>query len=95
MLPEYPKNAEEYWQIVDAYWANLYNILARFLPKDQLAQADNLRLNKNPEIARLFNAAWGNAPDSPSIHSIPSWRVLCDLCSEEYVLYDESEMDNV
>ena len=95
MLPEYPHNAEEYWQLVDAHWADLYNILAQFLPKEQLKEADTLRLNKDHEIVKLFNDAWWNAPDSRSIHSIPSWHVLCDLCSESYVLYDESEMENV
>lgn len=94
MLPEYPHNEEEYWQIVDAHWENLYDILVRFLPREQLKTADNLRLNKDRAIVKLFNDAWWNAPDSGSIHSIPSWHVLCDLCSEAYVLYDEGEMNN-
>lgn len=44
MLPEYPHNAEEYWQIVDAHWANLYNILVSFLPKEQLREKVYLQL---------------------------------------------------
>lgn len=47
-------------------------------------------------LARHLNAAWATAPDDRSIHSIPSWGVLCDLCSEEYVLYqDEEELKNL
>lgn len=86
-----PTTAEEYWNNVDRYWADLYNILAMFLNRAQLqaSDPDKMRLEKNPEIARLFNAAWFNAPDDYSIHSIPAWHVLCDLCSEEYVLHEE------
>jgi hypothetical protein len=82
----YPKTKEEYWEVVDTYWIDLYNILYMYLPKDQVVEADNLRLQKNPKISNLFNNAWFNAPDNRSIHSIPSWFVLCDLCSESYLL---------
>jgi hypothetical protein len=91
MSYHYPKNAEEYWMIIDIYWADLYNILAMFLPSEQLSQADNLRLNKDRGITKLFNDAWWLAPDSPGIHKIPSWHVFCDLCSEAGVLYENDE----
>lgn len=93
MSYSYPKNEEEYWNIVDSHWDKLYDILACFLPRERLATADNLRLSKDPKIARLFNEAWFNAPDSPSIHSIPAWHVLCDLCSESHVLHEDEEED--
>jgi hypothetical protein len=89
MAYNYPTSKDEYWKIVDTYWDNLYNILVRFLPKEKLIEADNLRLIKSPELASLFNTAWANAPDHISIHSIPSWHVLCDLCSESYVLHED------
>lgn len=85
----YPKTAEEWWNNVDTYWANLYNILVMFLPKEQLKEADNLRLQKDPKLVRLFSDAWWNAPDNRGIHSIPSWHVLCDLCSESYLLGED------
>lgn len=88
-MKDYPTTKEEYWQLVDQHWQDLYNILAMFLPKEQLATADNLRLQQDPQLSHLFNEAWWNAPDSPSIHSIPSWYVLCNLCSESYVLMEE------
>jgi len=90
----YPKTKEEYWLLVDAHWEDLYDILFRFLPKSELAQADYLRLNMDSEISRLFQHAWENAPDSRSIHSIPSWNILCNLCSESYVLYEDPDDDN-
>jgi len=92
-MKDYPTNKEEYWQTVDAHWEDLYDILIRFLPKEKLAQADKLRLNQNTDLVSLFNDAWWSAPDSPSIHSIPSWHTLCDLCSEAHVLFEESETE--
>jgi hypothetical protein len=89
----YPKTNEEYWNVVDKYWEDIYNILFTFLPKDQLKDADTFRTLKDPEIARLFNAAWANAPDSPHIHSIPSWHILCDLCSEDFLLYETEDYE--
>lgn len=48
--------------------------------------------HRNPALARYFQATWMTAPDDPEIHHIPGWGVLCDLCSEEYVLYDEEKL---
>ena len=94
MLPEYATNKNEYWQIVDANWADLYNILATYLPKEELSKADNLRLNKDRELVDLFDDAWFAAPDHKSIHDIPGWHVLCNLCSEAHVLYEDGELLN-
>lgn len=93
MTYSYPKTKEEYWDIVDRYFQDLYNIMVMFLPKHELAKVDNLRLTKDRELSRLFELTWGNAPDNRSIHNIPAWHVLCDLCSEAYVLY-EDELEN-
>lgn len=87
----YPTNKEEYWSIVEEHWVNLKDILEMFLPSEDVEKADQMRITKNRELAHLFNDAWFNAPDNRGIHSIPSWHVLCDLCSESYVLYDEGE----
>ena len=50
-----------------------------------------LKEERNSHLARYFNAAWGAAPDNPSIHQIPSWDALCDLCSEEWVLAESED----
>lgn len=89
MSYSYPKNKEEWWSNVDRHWEDLYDILYKFLPKEQVAAADQLRLEKSSKLCSLLQDAWFNAPDNRSIHSIPSWHVLCDLCSESYVLGDE------
>lgn len=86
-----PTSYDEYWFTVDAYWDQLYAILAKFLPSETLEHADTYRLNKDSKISSLFNDAWFNAPDNRSIHYIPGWHILCDLCSESYLLEEELE----
>jgi hypothetical protein len=85
----YPKDKPSYWAIVDQYWPDLLNIIRQFAP-DMVDEAQTAKQNQDAwVITDAFNMAWINAPDSPSIHRIPSWHVLCDLCSESYVLFDE------
>lgn len=91
MIYNTPTSYDEYWFTVDAYWDQLYAILVKFLPTEKLEHADAYRLNKDSEILSLFNDAWFNAPDNRSIHSIPGWHILCDLCSESYLLEVELE----
>lgn len=47
-----------------------------------------LKNNKDPKLARYFAAAWDMASEA-YCYSVPSWGVLCDLLSEEHVLYEE------
>lgn len=50
---------------------------------------DARKYHDNEMMARLLNACWIAAPDSRKIHGWPSWHVLCDLCSEEWVFEPE------
>lgn len=36
----------------------------------------------------LVQNLWAALPDSPTIHSLPSWGLLCDLCSENFHVLD-------
>ncbi len=97
--PNYAETKEEWWRFVDENWHQLFEIMRRFLPFDGYegidqellphllsVEVERLKVNHDPKLAGYFQAAWGTAPDSPSIHYIPKWNILCDLCSEEYVL---------
>jgi len=53
----------------------------------------HLRDVKDTKLCRYFAAAWCLASDAYA-WSVPGWGQLCDLCSEEYVLY-EGEVDNL
>lgn len=51
-------------------------------------ELEHLKHNCDEKLARYFHSAWGLASDAYA-YSVPGWGVLCDLCSEEYVLYEE------
>ena len=100
----YPKNKEEWWASLEEHWEDLLSIMKRFLRSnpnsenvelDHLARFDTIlmaKANKDDHIlVNYLNQAWQNAPDEPWIHELPAWGVLCDLCSEAYVLEDENE----
>ncbi len=43
---------------------------------------------RNQKLVRYFNGVWCLASESYAKSRVPSWGVLCDLCSEEWV-FDE------
>jgi hypothetical protein len=106
---KYPTTYNEYWNTVDEYWIQLLNLFAsflpEFLPKDSSGKnpldierthiiAETLRRNKDPKLLNLFNATWASAPDDGRIHLLEGWNVLCDLCSEGYLL-EHSEIEKL
>lgn len=63
---------------------------ATSLPETLAQHIERARLQRNRDVLlTVFNAAWGLAPDHGSIHATPGWEVLCDLCSESGVLYED------
>jgi hypothetical protein len=100
----YPANKQEWWATVDEYWAELFEIINRYapshidfpdefpagLPIDTGVCVTKLKQEQNSELANILERTWGSAPDEGSIHLNPAWDVLCDLCSESYVLFEET-----
>jgi hypothetical protein len=79
----------EWWSKVDDNWNDLLEIIYDFA-LDRADEATTYMLERNPDLARVFNSAWFNAPDDRAVlYSYPGWGLLCDLCSEEWVLYDD------
>ena len=93
----YPKTKEEYWSIVNEYWPELLQLILTYAPAtlDELigdkkaVVATRLKEEQSLDLCQMFDQAWANAPDSGHIHSLPAWHILCDLCSESYLLYEE------
>lgn len=91
---EYPKNKEEYWKVVDEYWVELFSIILGYAP-DMIEYVSTpiyvteLKQNRNPELANIFENVWHLVPDNGYIHTIPAWGILCDLCSESHLLSEE------
>jgi len=103
----YPKTKDEWWILVDQNWPDLLGILNRFIGMtdnedingnitecQRSEEIARMKQKRDSRLVRYFNGAWLNAPDIPEIHEIPGWSLLCDLCSEEYVLYKKEENYN-
>lgn len=48
-------------------------------------------LDRDPQLALILNETWFGAPESTDVFHVPGFGVLCDLCSESYVLHEEDE----
>jgi hypothetical protein len=89
-MMDYPKTYDEWWKSLNDNWQDISNIISRFAVKTRM-QAEEFKTNKDVHLVGILNTAWFNAPDSPRIHGIPGWGVLCDLCSQEHVLHEHVE----
>lgn len=96
------ESREDYWNIVREYKQDLLNIMWQFIPMEKHEWHDGTFLekplhrkidemidNEDPEFNSVLQKTWWLAPDDPSIHRIKSWYILCDLCSENWVLYED------
>ena len=100
---KYPTTSEEYWWTVDNYWSYLLAIMGRYGPPLKLdsmfdgnqissitiVNATRWKENRDIRLVEYFNATWAAAPDCGTIHQIAGWHILCDLCSEAYLVYEE------
>ena len=82
-----PTTKDEWWQLVDDDWENLSAIFDR-VGMDTW-DAEVYKARRDPRLHPILEEVWARAPDKPHIHEWPGWGVLCDLCSESYVLYPE------
>lgn len=76
---------EDWWNVLDTHYKNICititNIYEPFLPSFCKAYQE-----KDEElILKILNEVWWKAPDDQSIHSLPSWDAICDLCSESWM----------
>lgn len=109
----YIRTKEEYWQVVYDWWDDLLSIMRRFIPMEGYEDKDGtilevplwqyivkLKDKRDLNLDGYFQSTWLSAPDSGWIHGIKGWDILCDLCSESYVLYEDegreyTEEDNI
>lgn len=95
--------SQDWWNAVNAHWPKLRDILYRFLPMNGFETKDGLILTyplgkyveelkekRDTKLEGYFQSAWAAAPDKDWIREIPGWFLLCDLCSENYVLFEEN-----
>lgn len=82
-------NKADWWDGLGSQWGNIQLILGRFVSNEEEESAKQAYKDRDEvEMLRVLNNAWWNASDDSSIHEIPGWGDMCDLCSESWV-FDE------
>ena len=90
-MSDAPRNREEYFSLAERFQDELFDIITNFSGRDNAEEFILFLNEQSNSIASILHQAWSDAPDRPWIHSIPGWNALCDLCSEDYVLYEGQE----
>jgi len=65
--------------------------ISRECDEDPLVRFDRLLEEKSDEMVSLLNEVWFGMPESTDCWQYPVFGVLCNLCSEGYVLGPEPE----
>lgn len=83
-----PKTAAEWWSLLGMNRGRIVEIMERVgLTRKQRDKFEAAVVFRDvEEICRLLQLTWENAPDRAEIHSWSGWSVLCDLCSENYLV---------
>lgn len=98
-----PTTYNEYWMTVNTYWSDLLNIMLMYLPeyvevhrrfelKKTAVFVTELMQTKDIRLVDKFQQTWTSAPDDGYIHSIKGWGILCDLCSESYLVCENNDL---
>lgn len=84
----YPKTKEEWIATLEKWWDELLCLIDKY--KENIEAIKQFKDKKDyVSVVNELNSAWVMAPDDIVIHSNPGWNVLCDLCSESYLLEEE------
>lgn len=54
---------------------------------------EKLKNDRDPGLANVLESTYWGIPESTDCWNYPGFGILCDLCSESYVLYDGSNLD--
>lgn len=60
--------------------------------EDPQRRFERYLVSHDSDLVVLLNEVWFGMPESDAVHFEPGFAMLCDLCSEEYVL-DEADPD--
>ena len=63
----------------------------RMTVDDPLECFDQFVEQRSEGLVALLSQTWFGIPESMDAHALPAFGVLCDLCSESYVLYPEED----
>ena len=81
------QTSAEWWHVIEQNWDELILLLERCGLADDRAGVERLKARRDARIARRLQAAKRCAPDRRPARLGHDWRVLFDLCAEQWVLY--------
>ena len=82
------QTSAQWWRLIEQNWDELVALLER-CGLDDRAGMERLKARRDARIARRLQAARQRAPAGRPGRLGHDWRVLCDLCAEQWVLYQE------
>ena len=56
------------------------------------AYINHLKETEDLKLDNIFQSSWFGMPESSGVRELPSFFIFCDLCSENYVLYEEERV---
>jgi hypothetical protein len=78
------QTSAEWWRLIEQNWDELRALLERCGLADGV---ERLKARRDAKIARRLQAAKRRAPGRRLNRLSHDWRVLFDLCAEQWVLY--------
>lgn len=81
------ESPDDWWFLLKKYKKEIQELVDRFYPKD--CEIDIfIESEDNETMLEILNETWTRAPDLLEVSTIPGWDELCDLCSEDWVFYE-------
>jgi hypothetical protein len=81
------QTSAEWWRLIEQNWDELMALLERYGLANDRAGMERLKARRDARIARRLQAAKPYAPGRRQDRLGHDWRVLFDLCAEQWVLY--------
>lgn len=82
---------KDWWKVLEDNWDDIKDIAYRVYKKPEklIDKMIKSKTQKNgPAMTSYLNDIWYDAPNEPIIHTWKGWNTLCDLCFEDYILYE-------
>lgn len=80
-------NSADWWQLVDQNWDDLVTLFKRYDLGQDTTGMERMKRRRDAQFARRLIDARRHAPHRREVKKSQSWRVLFDLCAEQWVLH--------
>lgn len=81
------ETSAQWWREVEQNWDDLVALFKGCDLSEELAGIERLKARRDARIARRLLAVQKRAPDRRARRQSRSWRLLYDLCAEQWVLH--------